>query len=245
VVGLRHGERVLSPRDQRVIDLVTSSVAVAVQESLNAAALQSAREALVSAREEERRRLGRDLHDGLGPVLTAVTLKADAARRLVTTDPARAIELLEDLGQQTTAGVQEIRRLAHKPRPPVLDSLGLLGALEQHANTLGTLDVRVSGEVTAVPAAVEVAAYRIASEALTNVVRHSSATEVTVDLSQAEHRLRLVVQDNGRAANGAWVSGVGLSSMRERAGELGGTVVAGPHDAGGRVEATLPWEGAL
>ena len=244
VVGLRRGERVLSPRDQRVLDLVTSSVAIAVRESLNAAALQTAREALVSAREEERRRLGRDLHDGLGPVLTAVTLKADAARRLVPTDPARATELLEDLGRETTAGVQEIRRLAHELRPPVLDSLGLLGALEQHANTLGPLDVRVSGEVTSVPAAVEVAAYRIAGEALTNVVRHSSATEVTVDLISVEHQLRLIVQDNGRSTNGAWVSGVGLSSMRERAGELGGTIVAGPGEAGGRVEATLPCGGA-
>ncbi len=227
-----------------MLGLVTSSVAVAVQESLNSAALQEARESLVSAREEERRRLGRDLHDGVGPLLTAVTLKADAARRLLDTDPTAAATLLDELGRQTTSGIEEIRRLAQALRPPVLDSLGLLGALEQHADTLGTLDVRVSGAVPRLPAAVEVAAYRIATEALTNVVRHSCATAVTVVFTPVEHELRLVVQDNGRPVNGAWVSGVGLASMRERAGELGGTVVAGPQATGGRVEVTLPCGGA-
>ncbi len=239
-VGLRRGERRFSPRDERVLGLVTSSVAVAVQESLNSAALQEARESLVSAREEERRRLGRDLHDGVGPLLTAVTLKADAARRLLDTDPTAAATLLDEVGRQTTSGIEEIRRLSQALRPPVLDSLGLLGALEQHADTLGTLDVRVSGAVPRLPAAVEVAAYRIVTEALTNVVRHSCATAVTVVFTPVEHELRLVVQDNGQPVNGAWVSGVGLTSMRERAGELGGTVVAGPRATGGRVEVTLP-----
>jgi two-component system, NarL family, sensor kinase len=242
-LGLRRGEQTLGHKDEEVLALVTGSLAVAVQSTRYAQELMTARNALVTAREEERRRLGRDLHDGIGPVLTGVTMKADAARRVVATDREAAAVLLGELRLQASMAVEEVRRLAQQLRPPVLDSLGLVGALEQHATSMAPLEVRVDGSLPSLPAAVEVAAYRIALEALTNVVRHSSATCAVIRLDGCDESLRLVVTDNGRAVNGGWRTGTGLSSMRERALELGGTMDAGPGSAGGRVEVLLPCGG--
>ncbi len=242
-VGLRRGERAIARRDEELLGLVSGSLSVAVQANQFAEDLESARLALVTAREEERRSLGRDLHDGLGPVLTGVTLLGDAARRIVVTDPNGAAALLAEMGLQTTAAVNEIRRLASELRPPALDSLGLVGALEQHARMLEPIHVSVYGRLPQLPAAIEVAAYRIATEALTNAVRHSSATSVDVQLDSSPSHVHLCVTDNGSSVNGAWVKGVGLTSMRERAAELGGTFVAGPVADGGRVEVAIPWGG--
>ena len=243
-VGLRRGERSIGRKDRDLIGLVIGSLSVAVQATQFAAELESARNALVTAREEERRRLGRDLHDGLGPMLTGVTLLGDAARRTVATDAPGADALLAEMNLQTRAAIDEIRRMAQQLRPPALDSLGVIGALEQHATMLGSLEVHVHGELPSLPAAVEVAAYRIATEALTNVIRHSSATTADVCLDSSGSQIRLLVTDNGPPANGPWVRGVGLTSMNERATELGGRFCAGPDAGGGRVEVTLPWAGA-
>ena len=242
-VGLRRGEQTIARRDEELLGLVSGSLSVAVQANKLAEDLESARLALVTAREEERRRLGRDLHDGLGPVLTGVTLLGDAARRIVETDPKGAASLLAEMGLQTTAAVNEIRRLASELRPPALDSLGLVGALEQHARMLEPIHVSVYGSLPPLPVAIEVAAYRIATEALTNAVRHSSATSVNVRLDSSPSHVHLCVTDNGSSVNGSWVKGVGLTSMHERATELGGTFVAGPAADGGRVEAAIPREG--
>ncbi len=242
-VGLRRGEQTLARRDEELLALVSGSLSVAVQANQLAEELESARLALVTAREEERRRLGRDLHDGLGPVLTGVTLLGDAARRIVETDPKEAAALLAEMGIQTTAAVNDIRRLASELRPPALDSLGLVGALEQHARMLEPIHVSVYGSLPQLPAAIEVATYRIATEALTNVVRHSTATSVDVRLDSSRSHAHLCVTDNGSSINGAWVKGVGLTSMRERATELGGTFVAGPVADGGRVEVAIPYGG--
>ena len=239
-VGLRRGESTIGRKDRDLIGLVIGSLSVAVQATQMAAQLESARNALVTAREEERRRLGRDLHDGLGPTLTGVGLLGDAARRMVATDPSAADALLAEVGLQTAAAIQEIRRLAQELRPPALDSLGLVGALEQHSTMLGSLDVHVYGVLPPLPAAVEVAAYRVATEALTNVIRHSSATSAEVCFDSSDSHLRLLVTDNGPPASTPWVEGTGLTSMRERAGELGGAILAGPGLHGGRVELTLP-----
>lgn len=238
-VRLRRGERVLSRKDLAVLDLVAGPVAVAVQATLYATELGRARQNLVEAREEERRRLGRDLHDGVGPVLTGVTLTAEAVRRLIVTDPARAVHLLGELRVQTTTAINEVRRLAQQLRPPVLDALGLIGALEQHATHLAPLSVDVDGVREQLPAAVEVAAFRIATEALTNVVRHANATRARVVVAQEGTLLRVVITDDGREDR-AWAAGTGLSSMRDRAAELGGAFTAGPTVGGGRVEVSLP-----
>ena len=244
----RRGERRLDPSAERVLSLLCSSVAVALHATALADELGQARQSLVTAREEERRRLRRDLHDGIGPVLAGVSMQADAARRLVASDPGEAARLMADLRDQTTSAVDEIRRLVNELRPPALDVLGLVGAVQEHAATLGAgrLEASVVGadRIPDLPAAVEVALYRIATEALTNVVRHSTATTASVSFDRHDQCVCLVVRDNGASANGSWRPGVGLTSMRERTDELGGTFVAGPCDAGGRVEVMVPLGGA-
>jgi signal transduction histidine kinase len=174
-------------------------------------------------------------------------LKADAARRLAMSDPQRAAELMGELRAETTATIDGIRRLVNELRPLALDAVGLVDALREQA---GALTRRVDGaplQVTVeasalpgLPAAVEVAAYRIAMEALTNVTRHSTATAATVRLDSDGRQLTLVVRDNGGANGGPWRAGVGLTSMRERAAELGGTCHAGPDGTGGGISVTLP-----
>jgi signal transduction histidine kinase len=213
--------------------------------------LQRSRERLVEAREEERRRLRRDLHDGLGPQLSSQALTIDAVRKLMRRDPDAAEELLLDLKADAQAAVTDIRRLVYGLRPPALDDLGFLGALRETAEELGAKGLSVSVEapekLPPLSAAVEVAAYRIAQEALTNVVRHAAADACTVSLAIDEGSvLCLEVRDDGRGIpglreNSPARAGVGLTSMRERATELGGSLVVEPLPEGGTsVRARLP-----
>jgi signal transduction histidine kinase len=239
----------LSARDQALLGDVLRQTAAATRATRLARELQASREALIVAREEERRRLRRDLHDGLGPSLAAVSLQIQTARNLAATDPERSDALLTEATEQVTAVVQEVRRLVHDLRPPALDELGLVGAVDQLARRLQGPDglrVEVRGDPElAVPAAVEVAAYRIVSEALANVVRHSRAAACTVSLDRiddgAGHWLRVDVVDNGAGVPENAVAGVGLASLRERAGELGGRLrVESANGEGTRVRAWLP-----
>jgi two-component system NarL family sensor kinase len=248
VVGLRAGESRLDPVDQRVLDLLAAPIAVAVHADTLADEVRRSRERVIQSREEERRRLRRDLHDGLGPVLTGVVLNSDAALRLVESDPKRSAELLAALRDQTTAALQDIRRIVYDLRPPALDSLGLVGALEEYAMVLSR---RADGEPLRVaidaphdaprlPAAVEVAAYRIVTEALTNVTRHSSASNAVVTVALESDTLRVAVHDDGVNVGGGWEPGVGLTSIRERAAELGGSCSISHDRTGGRVDVELP-----
>ncbi|MEU4293839.1 histidine kinase [Kribbella sp. NPDC026596] len=246
-VGLRSGESGLSSADRDVLGLVAVPLAVAVHATRLSTELQSSREKLVSAREEERRRLRRDLHDGLGPTLTGVAFTADAAANLVATDTERARELLATLRADTRTAIADVRRLVDDLRPPALDELGLIGALRQRADQLSfradgaSIQVEVSADgLPTLPAALEVAAYRIATEALTNVVRHSRATSAVLAL-RCDADLEIEVTDDG-PPNGAWRPGVGLHAMRERAAELGGKFEAGPTPRGGVVRARFPLE---
>jgi two-component system NarL family sensor kinase len=245
VLGLRPGEHRLDPADERVLALLAAPLTVAAQASRLADALQVSRQRAISGREEERRRIRRDLHDGLGPVLTAVVLNADAALRLLGTDRARSAELLETLRDQTIGAIEDIRRLALDLRPPVLDGMGLVGALREYAAVLaGDGALRVSVEapnaLEDLPAAVEVAAYRIVTEALTNVIRHSTATRAVVTLTVDETALRLEVKDDGVNAEDSWQPGTGLTSIRERTAELGGASEIRYDRTGGAVRASLP-----
>lgn len=209
--------------------------------------LRAARERLVTAREEERRRLRRDLHDGLGPQLAGFTLRIDAARNLLRQNPDAADGLLEDLGQRTQAAVTDIRRLVYGLRPPALDDLGLVGALRQqaaqYAPTGLSITVEAPESLPPLPAAVEAAAYRITQEALTNVVRHSGASACVVRIA-LEDALHLEIADNGRGFDEGRRAGVGLASMRERSEELGGTfAIESERGTGTTVRALLPLTG--
>jgi two-component system, NarL family, sensor kinase len=241
VVGLRPGERRMSPADDRVLGAMATPVAVAVRATALAEALQASREHLVAAREEERRRLHRELHDSLGPALTGAALTADAAGNLIAADSAKARLATSEVSAQVRACIDDVRRLVYGLRPPSLDEAGLMGALRDAADRLGgVVEVRIEApaELPALPAAIEVAAYRIASEALTNIVRHARAGRAIIRITADTH-LRLSVTDDGQAG-GTWRPGIGLASIAERAAEVGGSCRAGPTAAGGAVTAVLP-----
>ena len=203
--------------------------------------LQRSRQQLVTTREAERQRIRRDLHDGLGPTLAGVAQRLERLRTTSRAEPALAngLAAAED---GVRSAFNDVRRLVRGLRPPVLDQLGLVGAIESTAQDLG-LDVRlVTATTDELPAAVEVAAYRIASEALSNVSRHAATTRAQVSLALGEGSLVIEVADNGVGLPEQFVSGVGLLSMQERAAELGGTVQVRGCQAGGGtvVTARLP-----
>ncbi|MBN6051879.1 sensor histidine kinase, partial [Nonomuraea sp. RK-328] len=209
-----------------------------------AADLQRSRERIVTTREEERRRLRRDLHDGLGQTLSAMAMTITMARRSLQRSPESADELLREMHAGMSAVTDDIRELVHGLRPPALDELGLAGAVRELAGQSSPdtgVEVRVEGPLEDLPAAVEVAVYRIVQEALTNIRKHAGASLAHVVLQRERSALRLLVGDDGRGLPATYSAGVGLASMRERAAELGGVcVVSGAPGEGTRVEVTLP-----
>jgi signal transduction histidine kinase len=258
------GQLLLGPRapgdaftaaDRRLLEDIARQAGVAVHAVRLTADLQHSRERLVTTREEERRRLRRDLHDGLGSTLAALHLQAGAIRTLMQRDLAAADTEVLDLQAEIRAAITDIRRLVYALRPPTLDELGLVGAIRQYAAQYDTpnrstgepgSDLRVAVEapeqLPALPAAVEVAAYRIAQEALTNVARHAQARSCSVRLSLPGDRdLQVEVSDDGVGLPEEPRAGVGLLSMRERAEEVGGTCVVEPAPGRGtRVLVKLP-----
>jgi signal transduction histidine kinase len=259
LLGRRGRGEPFGPADRRLLEDLARQAAAAVHAWRLTAELRRARAWLVRAREEERRRLRRDLHDGLGPTLAALGLKLETARNLLGQDP-RADALLGDLAERAQAAVGDIRRLVYALRPPALDERGLVGALRQAAAGFETqapgalrVTLDVPDPLPALPAAVEVAAYRIAQEALTNVVRHAGAGACALRLAvdPATATLRLTIEDDGVGLPAGRPgcpegrpAGVGLASMRERAEELGGGLAVEPRPGGGtRVAAVLPLPG--
>ncbi len=228
ILGARaHGEA-LGEADRRLLEDFAHHAAAAVSGVALAGEVQRSRERLVGAREEERRRLSGDLHDGLGPTLAGAILTIEAARGMVTRDPEAVDKLLDRAAASIEATVADIRRLVYGLRPPALDQLGLVGAIRQQASALSTggeshvaCDVIAPDPMPAVPAAVEVAVFRIAQEALTNVARHADAHQARVLITVGDG-LCLEVRDDGRGLPADRRAGVGLTSMRERTAELGG-----------------------
>ncbi|QKW37989.1 sensor histidine kinase [Actinomadura sp. NAK00032] len=204
--------------------------------------LQRSRERILASREEERRRLRHDLHDGLGPTLASLAMSLDAARITLACEPERADPLLADVRDRLASAVGEIRDLAHGLRPPALDDLGLVAAIESFADgCCERVDVRFDGEPAGLPAAVEVAAYRIAQEALTNVRLHAPASCASVRLKR-DADLRLVVADSGpglpdAARGGGPRPARGLAAMREWAAEVGGSCEITSRSGGGTLVA--------
>src|SRR6266851_4096028 len=207
--------------------------------------LQHSRTQLVTTQEEERRRLRRDLHDGLGSALTSVTFQLDAASNLLDRDPQAVRTLLTELKGQMQASIADIRRLVYNLRPPILDEWGLVAALREQVAQYQLHNVQVTVDtpesLPTLPAAVEVAAYRIALEALANVVRHAQASTCAIRLSIDDDTLTVEVQDDGSGLPRSFHAGVGITAMRERAAELGGSCTVETLATGGtRVFASLP-----
>jgi two-component system NarL family sensor kinase len=246
VLGARgHGEA-LSAADQRLLEDFARRASAAASAVALSVEVQRSRERLVTAREEERRRLRGDLHDGLGPTLAGAVLTIDAARRVLASDPEAADALLDRAAASVEGTVADVRRVVYALRPPALDQLGLGGALRQQATTLSAGDPQLTCDVDApdpmppLPAAVEVAAFRIAQEALTNVARHASARRAVVTI-RVDDALTLEVRDDGCGLPEHHRNGVGLTSMRERATELGGSfAITGAPDGGTLLQVRLP-----
>ncbi len=232
-------------KDRQLLDDLAGQAGVAVHAVQVSMALQRSREQLVAALEGERRRIRRELHDGLGPALAALSLGLGAAQNLREADPGEADALLRQLKEETADLSTDLRRLIHGLRPPQLDDLGLEGALKARAAALSStamiIEVHVQDPLPELPAATEAAAYRIANEAVTNAVRHSGGRRCTVRLSTTDTLLVLDVADDGHGLEPAHNAGVGLRSMNERADELGGDLqITTPPQGGTRVLAALP-----
>ena len=249
ILGPRSPGEAFSIADRRLVDVLARQAGVAAHAVRLTADLQRSRERLVLAREEERRRLRNDLHDGLGPQLAGLTLKLQTAHLRLAHDPL-ADTLLTELIGRTQAAVVDIRRVVYDLRPPSLDELGLLSALREGAAQLdaqepGGIHIHIDtpDSLPPLPAAIEVATYRIAQEALTNVITHAHARVCTLRLAVDEpaSMLLLEVQDDGHGIAPDHRIGVGLVSMRERTTELGGTLTIEQVATGGtRVRALLP-----
>jgi len=247
LVGMRSRGEQLGPDDVRLLADLARQAGPAAHVVALRRALDASRAGLVTAREEERRRLRRDLHDGIGPTLAGLTLGLDTARARAADQPALT-ELLGKLKAETQRAVTDVRRIVYGLRPPALDDFGLIGSLREEVGRLQyeapaltvTLDAPDS-EAPDLPAATEVACYRIVTEALTNITRHALATKCTVRIRLDDQDLDVEVRDDGVGLPEGWRAGVGITSMRERVTELGGELViepALPH--GTRINARLP-----
>jgi len=242
IASAREPGRALTRRDEAALADLARYVAVVAQTLVLSADLRLSRERIVVAREEERRRLRRDLHDGLGPQLAAIALQLESVRDLADGPDTPAGELAERLREQVQGAVGDVRRIVDDLRPAALDDLGLPEALAQLAQRMSSERFAVSveiGDLPALSAASEVAVLRIVSEAVTNAARHSRGTRCTVVVRAHNGLVDASVVDNGIGIGGVPQQGsrlggrvgLGLASMRERAAELGGscTFDSAPH----------------
>ena len=249
VVGRRSPNETMTPAEVDLMRTLARQAGVLAHNVTLVEALRRSRVGLLNAREEERRRIRADLHDGLGPTLATVALGMEAAAHRLTDEPELAA-LLHDLEQELHTAIADVRALVHNLRPAALDDLGLVSAVREYASSISArsgetvrpLDVQVEApaELGPLPAAVEVAAYRVALEALTNVARHARASSCAVRV-RTDEGLELEVEDDGVGIAERAGTGLGMRSMRERVAELGGrfSVTAGPQ-AGTLVRAWFP-----
>ena len=247
VVGWEYGP-MLRARDEHVLTELIGPLGLAVGWVRLAADLRRSSVAVVSAREEERRRLRRDLHDGLGPALYGVSMGLRTAlRQIERSDADDALlpsrHLLERLADEVDSISSDVKRIVRDLVPTALDQLGLVGAVEQFARGCeDQLEMHVTlpkGQIE-LPAAVEVATYRIVTESMTNVLRHARAAHCWLTITAGD-TIDIDIVDDGIGLNGYAHQGIGLHSIRARVEELGGTVdfrVNVPH--GTHIHATLP-----
>ncbi|MED4224000.1 sensor histidine kinase [Neobacillus cucumis] len=275
MVSSRSHDEVFSQEDLRLMDVCLRQTGVILQNvkmtwgmQLLAQDLQESRERIIYAREEERLHIRRNLHDDLAPKLLSLAFNVAAAEQYVNKQPDKAVELLGELRGVIRTTVNEIRTMVHDLRPPTLDEFGLLGAIDARINEIrktagekkeqggavsvtAPLKICLSAppQLPELPAAVEVAAYRIITEALVNVVKHAEATECTVRIAvRSGSRLEIEVNDDGKGLplviKPSKMGGIGMKSIRERTVELGGHCFFEKSDAGGtRVRAVLPFAG--
>lgn len=248
VVGRRSMTEPLTDLDRHLLEDLAGHAGTAVRAALLDAELRDSYERLLLVREHERARLRRELHDGLGPVLGAVTLRAEAARNMVRAGgPAEEVDaVLAGVGAETELAVREVRRLLEDLVPSVVVEQGLRKALETFAENY-TLDIDVRLDLPeALPplaATTEVAVYRVVGEALRNASRHSGGDVCTVTVTVEGADLTVEVSDDGRGMADA-SPGVGIKAMRERVAAVGGhlQIIEHPDSGSGiTIRARLPW----
>jgi signal transduction histidine kinase len=249
--GQRRGTLHVAPRttferltaaDERLLADFIAQIGGAVEAVHLTEQLRHSRTAVVMANEEERRRIRRELHDGIGPVLASTALAVGRVEgQLDRADPRRAA--LTESRLDVQQAIDDIRRVVHGLRPSALDELGLSAAITQRAQALSDqvqFEVHASSDLTGLPAAVEVVVYRVTSEAMTNVVRHAGATRCRVDLQVFDSGMTVHIEDDGRGLSPDRVQGMGISSMRERVAEIGGTLSITSDEAGTVLRVHLP-----
>lgn len=251
--GRTPGEPLTAP-DLRLLNDLARQISFTAETVRLSDDLERARIRIVEAEEETRRRLGSDLHDGVGHQLTGLARKAERATRLLDQDNNAAQDLLNDIQTQLDQTILQVRQLAHQLYPPELETLGLVGALRERlqANDDPSLIVRADLPETlpVLPTAIESAAYYIALEALTNVTKHAGATSCELRLTLANggsepYRpvLELEVLDKGRGMAIDGPTGLGMLSMQARAAEVGGVCSIDANPGGGtRIMVRLPCE---
>ena len=250
-VGRRHQSERLRPEEQSVLLDTARRAGALLQAATLVADLRQSRERIVAAREEERRRLRHDLHDGVGPQLAGLALQLDGLSRRLgdDNDTAARVQMLRDRLRDT---VVEVRRVVDNLRPPALDDVGLVEAVRQQVSAYAVVGASSSPSASAplvevaatalpeLPAAVEVAAYRIITEAVANAVRHGRPTHCDVAISTHDTDLVLTIADDGSGIDADATPGVGLASMRDRAAEVGGLLDVQSSPAGTTITARLP-----
>ncbi|MCJ7661479.1 MAG: GAF domain-containing sensor histidine kinase, partial [Anaerolineales bacterium] len=244
VFARRSSHESFSDAEYELLRNIARQTGAAVHAAKLTADLRRSRQQLVTAREEERRRLRRDLHDGLGPTLAGATLRIDIARNKLVSDPDQADKILVETKEQIQDTIGDIRRLVYELRPPALDDMGLVNAVRSFVDQQKIDGLKISIDdskgLSTLPAAVEVAAYRIALEGITNIIRHAQATAAVIRFSPERDKLTLEIVDNGIGLPEAIPVGVGMTSMRERAEELGGQLKLIPQSPGTLLRACLP-----
>lgn len=245
-LGVLHASRrgqPLGQEDGRLLRAMAAQLAVVLHASELNRDLRRARERLVLSREDERRRLRRDLHDGVGPALAGIALGLESVDATLGRAPEQARALLGEVRQEIHGVIVDVRRAVDGLRPPMLDEIGLGSAVQRMAQAFAdrtgvALELDIE-PLPRLPAAVEVGAYRIAVEALTNAARHAEADRWSVVLRRTDGVLQVAVTDDGIGIGDA-EPGTGLSSLRERADELAGRVSVASGADGTRVQAEIP-----
>jgi signal transduction histidine kinase len=242
VVSGRRGE-LLDRSTSESLDDLAPVVGIVVQLVARTRELSESRTRIADARDEERRTLRRELHDGFGPALAGVALGLRAAHNVLPTQPADGALLVDRMAAEIDELVEVVRTLARGLVPPVLDELGLVPAivdLAERNRVSGHLDVVVTADDVAADTAVSQAVYGIVAEAVRNVVRHADASSCAITLRRSDDEILVTVQDDGIGLPQPPVSGVGLLSMRERAEGIGAMLRVVNTGSGTLVEVSVP-----
>jgi len=240
LIGDRPGRTGIGRTGQRLVDAVSPLIAAVLHAVQVAEQLRGQQERVVAATQAERVRLRQELHDGLGPALTGIGLGLEALAPKV---PHGGEELVTRLRSEVAGSLEETRRIIDDLRPSALDDGDLGAALRRRAEQLQSSGLEIVIELPtgppALPASVATAIFRIAEEALTNVVRHAGARRCRLSL-RVDDQIVLEIEDDGVGPGHGREGGVGISSMRDRAERLGGRLELEPAMPGTRVRAVLP-----